>query len=390
MNYVCVKCGESFAVTAEQFGKRGKCPHCRATIIMPRLRESSSGGPLRSLTAPSLWMDRTFAGFVAIGLHGLILAVLALAPWREIGSGLIGSPSPVLIGEFPSAKLDAVPLEENRPLDILSPSRIQADEPFDPCFQSPLMSDRSAAWAESTTFSTLGGASSDRSLADTQRLNSDVTGGGQEGFGDLISRLKKEGLDIVITFDSTGSMGGEIEQVKRQIERIGGLLFRLIPKTRISICTYRDKGDKFVVKGLPLSDNLGEVVVYLETIDAHGGGDEPEAVEEGLNWSINQNKFRRQARKIVLLFGDAPPHASTQVGCLKLASDFRRTGGIVSTVTCRSAKRLDEFVEIAQLGGGESFLTSNERDIIAQLVVLVFGSEHREKVLELFQMMNQR
>ena len=48
-------------------------------------------------------------------------------------------------------------------------------------------------------------------------------------------------------------MGGEIDQVKRQIERIGQTLMTLIPKTRISVCTYRDKGDEYVVKGLPLT-----------------------------------------------------------------------------------------------------------------------------------------
>ena len=182
-------------------------------------------------------------------------------------------------------------------------------------------------------------------------------------------------------------MQGEIDQVKDQIERIGGVLFKLIPKTRISICTYRDQGDAYVVKGLPLTDNLAEIVLYLSDIQAAGGGDEPEAVDDGLQWSIEKNDFRRRARKVILLFGDAPPRASRVVRCQKMVSDFRNAGGVVSTVTCRKPDRMDEFVSIAQLGRGESFLTQDEQQIMSQLIVLVFGSQHRAKVLEAFDLL---
>ena len=47
-------------------------------------------------------------------------------------------------------------------------------------------------------------------------------------------------------------------------------------------------------------------------------------------------------------------------------------------------------MDIARLGGGESYLTRNEREIMTQLIVLVFGSEHRKKVIEAFDLMNER
>ncbi|MCP4479915.1 MAG: hypothetical protein GY818_17675, partial [Planctomycetaceae bacterium] len=47
------------------------------------------------------------------------------------------------------------------------------------------------------------------------------------------------------------------------------------------------------------------------------------------------------------------------------------------------------FVEIAQMGGGEAWLTKNEREIMSQLIVLVFGSEHREKVLQAFDLLER-
>ena len=83
-----------------------------------------------------------------------------------------------------------------------------------------------------------------------------MSGGGWEG---MLQTMRRNGLDIVLTFDSTGSMQGEIDQVKNQIQRIGSTLLAMVPKARISICTYRDQGDEYVVRGLPLTSDLQEI-----------------------------------------------------------------------------------------------------------------------------------
>jgi hypothetical protein len=223
-------------------------------------------------------------------------------------------------------------------------------------------------------------------------IGGSMAGGGGDGktWGGMIQQLRRHGLDIVICFDSTGSMTGEIDQVKRQIERIGSTLVTLVPKARISIVTYKDRGDEFVVKGMPLTGNIADVKSYLSRIEAGGGGDQPEAVDEGLRWSSQQNQFRPAARKVILIFGDAPPHEEYLKKCLELAAGFKgQQKGIVSTVTCRSSAPLPEFYEIARAGGGEAFLTSNQREIMTQLMVLVFGSRHREKVLEAFKLLDE-
>jgi len=91
---------------------------------------------------------------------------------------------------------------------------------------------------------------------------------------------------------------------------------------------------------------------------------------------------------VILIFGDAPPHSDDRDECLRLASDFHRQHkGIISTVTCRRRSPLPEFTEIAEVAGGESFLTTDEREIMTQLLVLVFGSSHRSKVLEAFKLL---
>ena len=387
MNIYCIHCGEAFSITKEQLGKRGKCPHCRATVILPK-SNLQYGHQERQLDVPSRWMESSLSGICAIVLHFLILVLLALIPWGEFSTGEGGEGDEILIGQLSREQLIDNPIERLQAVTMENPTESLVIDTLD----SELMSAAAIDPLLQADFElTLGASAGGLQSFEIQSTNdATVLAGGSEEFGKMVSRLKRDGLDIVIVFDSTGSMQGEIDEVKSKIQRIGSALMRMIPKTRISICTYRDQKDEYVVKGLPLTDNLGQIVLYLERISAKGGGDLPEAVDEGLRWSIENNQFRRSARKVILLFGDAPPHQSRNIACQKLAADFRnRQRGNVSTVTCRSEQKLPEFEAIAQIGGGESFLTRHERDIMKQLIVLVFGSQHRGKVLEAFDLMEQ-
>ncbi len=333
-------------------------------------------------------MESSLSGICAIVLHFLVLVLLALIPWGEFSTGEGGEGDEILIGQLSREQLIDNPIERLQAVTMENPTESRVIDSLD----SDLMAAAEINPLAQADFElTLGAPAGGLQSFEIQSLNdATVLAGGSEEFGKMVSRLKRDGLDIVIVFDSTGSMQGEIDEVKSKIQRIGNALMRMIPKTRISICTYRDQKDEYLVKGLPLTDNLGQIVLYLEKISAKGGGDLPEAVDEGLRWSIENNQFRRSARKVILLFGDAPPHQSRNIACQKLASDFRnRQRGNVSTVTCRSEQKLPEFEAIAQIGGGESFLTRNERDIMKQLIVLVFGSQHRGKVLEAFDLMER-
>ena len=387
MNISCIHCGKAFSITAEQLGKRGKCPHCRAQITLPRSHKQSMY-KAEQLQPPSRFLENMLCGFSTVILHLLVLIVFALIPWGDFSDGQGGEGEQILIGQLAREQLVDQPTEKLQQVEIQNPTEFEPldslqDDMLNPVSENPIAD----AAIDLTLPSLFGGA---QKAFEIQTVNdANLLAGGSEEFGKMISRLKRDGLDIVITFDSTGSMQGEIDVVKNRSERIGEVLLEMIPKTRISICTYRDHGDVYLVKGMPLTDNLAKVTLYLDKIRAKGGGDEPEAVYHGLKWSIDKNQFRSRARKVILLFGDAPPHPDKNVLCQKLASDFRKSGGIVSTVTCRSEFVLEEFEAIAKIGGGEAFLTTNERQIMTQLIVLVFGSQHRSKVVEAFDLLGK-
>ncbi len=206
-------------------------------------------------------------------------------------------------------------------------------------------------------------------------------------FAETIRYARKNGIDIVIVFDSTGSMGSEIEVVKNRIGAIGNVILRKIPRAQFSLVTYRDRRDAYVVRGIPLTNDLQQVQRFISGVQAQGGGDHPEALEAGMEWAMTTLYFRPDSQKVMLIFGDAPPHQHHMNACLKMARHFRESGkGKVSTVTCRSAVPMGEFYAIARSGGGDAYTLSNTRWLMEELLILAFGREHRDDVLKFFEL----
>jgi hypothetical protein len=384
MQLSCIHCGHAFSITTEQLGGRGHCPHCGGLIHLPKtgnLEASPEPEPVRYRR----WWEGSISGLVSVVLHMLLFIILALVSYNSYSGEGLGED--VLIGELPSENLGETQEDElNTEVTTASASAEAFEEMLE---VEPPVATASESF-ESAELA-LASPSSGGGPSGSMEFGTITSGGGTMGGGSwngLLQNLRRNGLDIVITFDSTGSMDGEIRQVKEQISRIGGALLKLVPKARIGLCTYRDQGEEYVVRGIPLTNNIQEVQEFLAHVEADGGGDAPEAVQEGLQWSLQQNQFRSGARNVILIFGDAPPHSDDRDECLRLASDFHRQHkGIISTVTCRRRSPLPEFTEIAEVAGGESFLTTDEREIMTQLLVLVFGSSHRSKVLEAFKLL---
>lgn len=381
MKIVCIHCGGEFSIRAEDLGGTGRCPHCKGAISLPK-PESPAAEPVHR-PAPTNWLDSSFSGVASLVIHLAIFLAIALIQ-RGSGTEGIGEGEEVQIGVLPMEELSETPQEQLTVSEVQKEQTAEQMELADVEAPSAAATDAAGDLAAIGTPSPSGGDSGSFDIGAVQ-IGGASGGGSWEG---MIGTLRRTGLDIVLCFDSTGSMAGEIDQVKRQIERIGTTLTTLVPKARISICTYRDVGDEYVAKGLPLTGSIQDVHEYLTRVSAGGGGDHPEAVDEGLYWSVSQNQFRPSARKVILVFGDAPPHPGKLKRCLDLADGFKgQSRGIVSTVTCHSDAPLPEFYEIAVAGGGEAFLARDQRQIVTQLMVLVFGSRHRQKVIEAFKLL---
>ena len=385
MKILCIHCGGEFSIKAEQLGSKGSCPHCQAEISLPKAHEDA---PVQAPQRRSVFqlLDGSISGLGSMIVHMAALLLIALFQANTGGGAGEGLTNDVLIGVLPSEQLTDQQEEQVSADDVKQSKSAEHAEEMVEVEPVTSAAESSTATADLTASnpSPSGGESGGFDLGNVRLPGGSMSGGGGNWDG-MIKTLRRNGLDIVICFDSTGSMGGEIDEVKKNISKIAATLFKLVPKARISLVTFRDYDDKnssYITRMLPLTANLQEMQTWLSKIEAGGGGDHPEAVDEGLSWSIKQNQFRSSARKVILIFGDAPPHTekngnseSGQARCVQLAKAFKgQEKGVVSTVTCRANKPLDEFYEIAAAGGGEAFISENQREIMQQLMVLVFGS----------------
>lgn len=119
-------------------------------------------------------------------------------------------------------------------------------------------------------------------------------------------------LDLAFLIDTTGSMGGEIEMVKKKTKDLVAKLAsgKPAPVVRVGLVAYRDRGDEYVTKVFPFSDDIDKVVKDITALRADGGGDTPEAVNEGLHAALNDLAWtkNKKASKLLFLIGDAAPH----------------------------------------------------------------------------------
>lgn len=116
-------------------------------------------------------------------------------------------------------------------------------------------------------------------------------------------------LDLVLTIDTTGSMGDEIRYLQTELGAIVDALRARHRQLdlRVGFVFYKDVGDDYVTASVPLSRDIDAAQAQLRSRYAGGGGDYPEAMEQAL---IRSAKFdwRPDAVKTMLLVADAPPH----------------------------------------------------------------------------------
>jgi len=105
-------------------------------------------------------------------------------------------------------------------------------------------------------------------------------------------------IDVVFLLDSTGSMADEIEAVKVRIrEMISEIaLGEPAPDVRFGIVTYRDRGDAYITKTFELTADIDRIVENLNQIEAAGGGDMPESLNDCLLYTSPSPRDQRGSR----------------------------------------------------------------------------------------------
>ena len=217
----------------------------------------------------------------------------------------------------------------------------------------------------------------------TGRAN-DVGALGSGGFRKTVSDLRKSGLEIVFVFDSTGSMTRTIQDTKATIGQMLAVLRALVPDARIGLVTYRDRDNReeYIVRQVPLGLDYWRATNFVQFVTAEGGGDRPEDVRAGLR-AAYQQAWRNDSRRVVVLAGDAPPHATDLSRLLGETRAFAANGRsfvhtLVTSPQEAGADTRDAFADIAAAGKGICQGIDARDRVLQRVLTLAFGREFSE------------
>ncbi|MDP8033677.1 vWA domain-containing protein [Pasteurella atlantica] len=124
---------------------------------------------------------------------------------------------------------------------------------------------------------------------------------------------QKNLVEVAFVLDTTGSMRSLIDGAKKKIWSIANTIVDINPNAeiRMALVAYRDRGDDYVVKTVHnLDTDVQSLYSALTRLDADGGGDMPESVNEALDKGVNKLQWStdKNAKRVLFLVGDAPPH----------------------------------------------------------------------------------
>jgi len=180
-------------------------------------------------------------------------------------------------------------------------------------------------------------------------------------------------LEMVFVLDTTGSMGGLLEGAK---QRIWGIVNEVMqstshPSVRAGLVAYRDRGDAYVTKVLPLTTDLDQVYSTLMSYRAEGGGDGPENVRRALADGVHNAGWSQRTpglAQILFLVGDAPPHEDYQdePSTAATTAEAVKAGMIVNTIQCGNMPGTQNVWQaIAQRGEGQYFAIAQDGGVQA-------------------------
>lgn len=199
-------------------------------------------------------------------------------------------------------------------------------------------------------------------------------------------------IEILFSFDTTGSMYPCLTQVRRKISETVNRLAKDIPGIRIGIIAhgdYCDAGSSYVTKALQLTDDGAAVVRFVDKVGPTGGGDAPECYELVLHEARSFNWTDGYKRALVLI-GDDVPHPPAQNPKkldwrteLEALSDMGIPVYGVQALNRRHATKFYE--ELARKSGGFHVTLDQFAHIVDALLAIAYNQQGGAPALEKFE-----
>lgn len=117
-------------------------------------------------------------------------------------------------------------------------------------------------------------------------------------------------IDVVFSFDTTGSMHQLVRQLRRDLKTHINALFDAVPGIRIGVISHGDhanRADPYIIKVEDLSDSPRDVLRFVDRCgDSRGGG--PHANYERVLHDARGMSWRANKSKVLVVIGDEVPH----------------------------------------------------------------------------------
>jgi len=141
-------------------------------------------------------------------------------------------------------------------------------------------------------------------------------------------RKLKGVMDIVLCIDATESMTPCIDQLKENLKTfidsfdVSAGSQQIIPNWRARVIYFRDLNvDDEALKEFPFVNTVEDLKQQINSIEAKGGGDQPESILDALYIAITKSDWREKALHAVIAFTDAPPHNELHPSILEPGQD---------------------------------------------------------------------
>jgi hypothetical protein len=168
-------------------------------------------------------------------------------------------------------------------------------------------------------------------------------------------------IEVLISFDITGSMNPVFNIVKNNIVNFIKELFGEIKNLRIGVIAhgdYCDAGSTYVTKQHKLTDQNAELVEFVRSVGPTGGGDAAECYELILK-KAQSFAWTEGSKRTLILIGDDVPHgASESQNFMRL--DWRTEATLLKSydIKCVAVQALNRryatpfYEELARITGG--------------------------------------
>lgn len=203
--------------------------------------------------------------------------------------------------------------------------------------------------------------------------------------------MMNNNIEVVFSFDTTGSMYPCLTQVRKKIKNTVTRLMDELPLIKIGIIAhgdYCDADSTYVTKILNLSGDVDEICNFVQNVAPTGGGDAPECYElvlheaQSLSWSNSANKS-------LVLIGDDIPHAPAHnPQKLNWRKELDKLGDAGITVygvqALNRAHATPFYQEIAEKSGG-FHITLDQFSYITDLFLAVCYQQSSNEQLQAYE-----